>query len=251
MTGDRPRRRVYLMRHGSVDYFDAAGLPLPPDGVPLNAEGELQAAAAGALFAGAGVRFDAVVASGLPRTLQTAERVLAAAGSSTPPIIEPAWQEIRGGRLADIAAKDVEGAFLGAFRAQGDIEAHRFLGGETIGALLDRVLPPWLQWCDRGDWQNLLLVLHGGVNRALLSHALAGRRAFFGGLEQSPACINVLDVGGAQDVVVRAINLAPTQWLHQHERLTTMEKLLAEYRRLEVRDGATAARRAPAAGPDR
>ena len=28
--------------------------------------------------------------------------------------------------------------------------------------------------------------------------------------------------------VVRAINLAPTQWLHERERLTTMEKLLAE-----------------------
>jgi probable phosphoglycerate mutase len=28
---------------------------------------------------------------------------------------------------------------------------------------------------------------------------------------------------------VRATNLAPTQWLHERERYTTMEKLLAQY----------------------
>ena len=50
--------------------------------------------------------------------------------------------------------------------------------------------------------------------------------------EQAPACINVLDVG-SEDSVVRAINLAPTQWLHERERYTTMEKLLAQYLRLE------------------
>lgn len=234
MSPTRPRRRIYLMRHGSVDYFDAAGRPLPPDSVPLNAVGEQQAAAAGALFARCGVRFDAVVVSGLPRTVQTASRVMEAAGVAGAPRIESAWQEIRGGRLADIAPGDIEQAFLGAFRAQGEVEAHRFLGGETIGALLDRVLPPWLRWCERHDWRTLLLVLHGGVNRALLSHALAGHRAFFGRLEQSPACINVLDVGAADDVVVRAINLAPTHWLHERESLTTMEKLLMEYRRLDT-----------------
>ncbi|HEU4460169.1 MAG TPA: histidine phosphatase family protein [Methylibium sp.] len=224
------------MRHGSVDYFDATGKPLPPDAVPLNATGQLQADAAGALFAERGVRFDAVVASGLPRTLQTAERALAAAGQRLVPQIEPAWQEIRGGRLADLAEDQIEHAFLGAFRAQQDVEAHRFLGGESIGELLDRVLPPWLAWCERSDWRCLLLVLHGGVNRALLSHALCGQRAFFGRLEQNPACINVLDVDGPDSIVVRAVNLAPTQWLHELERLTTMEKLLAEYRR---RDAAT------------
>jgi probable phosphoglycerate mutase len=34
------------------------------------------------------------------------------------------------------------------------------------------------------------------------------------------------------DIVVRATNLAPTQWLHERERYTTMEKLLAQYLRM-------------------
>ena len=221
------------MRHGSVDYFLPDGTPLRADDVPLNAEGERQADAAGALFAACGVRFDRVLASGLPRTVQTAERVLAAAGQQLPVEHEPDLQEIRGGRLADIPPDQVELAFLGAFRAARDVESQRFLGGESIGELLDRALPAFERWRARTDWQSLLLVLHGGVNRALLSTAMAGQRAFFGRIEQQPACINVLDIGVGDEAVLRAINLAPTQWLHQRERSTTMEKLLAQYLRLD------------------
>lgn len=232
MSAAPARRRIYLMRHGSVDYFLPDGTPVHPDSVPLNAEGERQADAAGALFAQVGVRFDRVLVSGLPRTVQTAERVLAAAGHAAIELQhEPALQEIRGGRLADLAPGEVEDAFLGAFRAGAGVEQHRFLGGESVGELLDRSLPAFAAWRARDDWRCLLLVLHGGVNRALLSTLLAGQRAFFGRLEQQPACINVLDVGPDDEAIVRAINLAPTQWLHERERYTTMEKLLAQYLR--------------------
>jgi broad specificity phosphatase PhoE len=226
------RRRIYLMRHGAVDYFRADGSAIPPNGVPLNATGRDQADAAGGLFADCSVRFDRVVASGLPRTVETATRVLVASGQSALHIdIEPAFEEIRGGRLGDVPHDQLEAAFLGAFRATGaGVEAHRFLGGESIGELLDRVLPAFETWLRRDDWSALLMVLHGGVNRALIARALAGSRAFFGRLEQTPACINIIDAG-ADHEVVRAINLAPTQWLHQREHLTTMEKLLAEYGR--------------------
>ncbi|WP_309625610.1 histidine phosphatase family protein, partial [Methylibium sp.] len=101
----------------------------------------------------------------------------------------------------------------------------------STGYLIDGALPVFERWRQRDDWQCLLMVLHGGVNRALLSTALAGQRAFFGRLEQLPACINVLELGDGDEVVVRAINLAPTQWLQERERYTTMEKLLAQYLR--------------------
>lgn len=234
-----PRRRLYLMRHGSVDYFLDDGTPVRPDSVPLNADGRAQADAAGALFGAAGVRFDRVLASGLPRTVETAERVLAAAGPLARPAagieIDPDLQEIRAGRLADLPRDPaaLREAFVGAFEGHGPadgIEGNRFLGGETVGALLDRVLPAFERVLADDGWRCALLVLHGGVNRALLGRALTGGRAFLGAIEQAPACINVLDVG--PPTVVRAINLAPTQWLHERERLTTMEKLLAQYQRL-------------------
>jgi hypothetical protein len=108
----------------------------------------------------------------------------------------------------------------------------------------------------------VLAVLHGGVNRAILSHALTGERMFLGGFEQAPACINVLDVAvgaacGAdtQDVralparpsettgrhaagalrpdagwIVRAVNVAPYDPVHLRGRLTTMEELWSQFR---------------------
>lgn len=229
------RRRIYLMRHGSVDYFLPDGTPVPPDTVALNAVGRAQADAAGELFAGAGVHFDRVVVSGLPRTLETAQRVLSAASqqhkADLAPVIEPRLQEIRPGRLSDIPREQIREAFLGVFQGFTD-ERARFLGGESIGEMLDRVLPAFRELLADTSWQQMLLVLHGGVNRALLSYLLAGQRCFLGRMEQAPACINVIDVG-EQDSVVRGINLAPTQWLHEGERMTTMEKLLAQYLRLE------------------
>ena len=231
MTASPQRRRIYLMRHGSVDYFRADGTPVQPHTVPLNEAGRQQAQAAGQLFAQCGVHFDKVIISGLNRTTETATRVLAAAGQSHALEVEPALEEIRGGKLADIPPDEVEAAFLGAF--QQGVESQRFLAGESIGEMLDRVLPAFDRILKRDDWTKLLLVLHGGVNRAIIARALTGSRAFFGRLEQLPACINILDVDGHADLLVRAINLAPTQWLHEHENQTTMETLLAQYQRLE------------------
>ncbi len=78
------------------------------------------------------------------------------------------------------------------------------------------------------EWDTALAVLHGGVNRAILSFALTGERLFLGPFEQAPACINVLDVG--DDWIVRAVNIAPYDLVHQAHRETTMERYWAEYR---------------------
>jgi len=228
------RRRLYLMRHGSVDYFTADGTPLPPHTVPLNATGQAQADAAGALLGAAGARFDRVLTSGLRRTVETAQRVLAAAGQAEPPgglCTDERLQEIRPGRLEDLPRAQLKDAFTAVFSATADIESQRFLGGETIGQMLDRSLPAFDELLADPAWRCALVVLHGGINRGLLGHVMTGQRLMLGRLEQSPACINVLDVGAPGHTVVRAVNLAPTQWLHERERYTTMEKLLLQYLR--------------------
>jgi probable phosphoglycerate mutase len=236
MTAHRPpaapRRRIWLMRHGDVDYFRPDGTPLPPDEVPLNAAGRAQADAAGQALAQAGARPDRAVCSGLPRTRETARRVLAQLALAELPLHEqPQLQEIRPGRLQDIPREDLVHAFTPVFDAKDAdqaVEQHRFLGGERVGELLDRVLPAFDALLSDTGWSELLLVLHGGVNRALLGRVVTGRRAFLGRIEQAPGCINIVDVG-ANDLVLRAANLAPGGWLHPGDRATTMEKLLAQY----------------------
>ena len=80
------------------------------------------------------------------------------------------------------------------------------------------------------SWDTVLAVLHGGVNRAILSHALTGERMFLGHFEQAPGCVNVLDVGDVwpADAIVRAVNVrAATSCTSS--RLTTMEGYWAEF----------------------
>jgi broad specificity phosphatase PhoE len=224
------RRRIFLMRHGDVTYFDATGRAIDPETVPLNANGREQASAAGRVFGEQQIRFDRVIVSGLPRTIETAQRVLAETGQHIELEIEPALQEIRGGKLSNIPPADIEAAFLGVF--DGIVpEETRFLDGETIGSLFDRVLPAIAALREDTSWDTVLLVLHGGVNRAVLSHAItAGGRTFFGHLSQATGCINALDVGAApRDWVLRTLNYSPPSPLHRDVRNTTMEMLYAQF----------------------
>jgi broad specificity phosphatase PhoE len=214
------RRRIYLMRHARVAYFED-GRPLRPETVPLTEEGREQARAAAEVLAA--IEFDRVITSGLPRTVETA-RIVA---PDAEPESWPELREVESGPLRDIPEDELERAFLEAWR---DIvpEEARFLGGETVGSLLDRVLPSIDRLLADREWDVVLAVLHGGVNRAILSYALTGGRAFLGNFEQSPGCINVLDVG--EDWVVRAVNVTPTDLAHLGGRLRTMEELWAEFR---------------------
>src|SRR2546428_953413 len=175
------RRRLYLMRHAEVSYFDADGTPFRQHEVALTERGRGQAQAAAAALAG--IEVERLVTSGLPRTLETARLVV----PGREPESWPEFREWEGGRLADLAEDELDQAFVGALRVL-DEEA-RFLGGETLRELLDRVLPA-LDRLLAEEWGTALAVLHGGVNRVVLSHALAGGRAYLGGFEQAPACIN-------------------------------------------------------------
>jgi probable phosphoglycerate mutase len=217
------RRRLYLMRHAEVAYFGVDGQPVDPESVPLTEEGIAQARAAAQALEG--VHLDRVVTSGLPRTLETAAIV----APGVDPELWPELREIRGGRLSDIPTDALEHEFVHAFR--GVIpNGVRFLRGESVGELFDRVLPALVRLESDDGWQTALAVLHGGVNRAILSYALTGERMFLGHFEQAPACINVLDLGAGGEWIVRAVNVAAYDLLHLAHRQTTMERYWEQYR---------------------
>jgi len=211
------------MRHGAVDYVDAEGRLVAPDDVPLTPEGRAQAIAARELLSE--IALDRVITSGLPRTLETAELVVPGRELEAWPDL----REITGARLSSIPPAQLEEAFVRAFQGVVPNEK-RFLGGETIGELFDRVLPSLERLVADESWDTVLVVAHGAVNRAILSYALTGERMFLGGFEQSPGCINVLDVDPGGAFVVRAANHTPYDPAHAAApRLTTMEQLWQEY----------------------
>jgi probable phosphoglycerate mutase len=212
------RRRIYLMRHGQVAYF-VDGRAVRPDHLRLTDDGRRETQLTAEALAQ--ISFDRVITSGLPRAVETAAIV-------APHAELEAWPELReleAGRLADLP--DPEAAFARALAGTLPEDA-TFLGGETIGSLLDRALPALQRLADEPEWDVALVVTHGGTIRALLSFALTGGRAFLGNFELAPASISILDVG--DDWVVRAVNVTPYDLAHTRTRLRTMEELWAQYR---------------------
>jgi broad specificity phosphatase PhoE len=210
---------MYLMRHAQVRYFRGEH----PHDVLLTEAGRMQAAAAADALRE--VSFDRVITSGLPRTLETARAIAPTATLEE----NAALREIESGELRGVAPEVVQEMMTAAFRGVVPLET-RFLGGETIGELLDRVIPELDALLEDESWDVVLLVLHGAVNRAILSRALTGDRIFLGAFEQAPACINILDVDREGSFVVRAVGHTPYDPAHvRAERQTTMEQLWQEY----------------------
>lgn len=214
------RRRVYLMRHAEVRYFDEEGRPLDPRAVPLTARGRNQAAAAGALIAP--VELDRVLCSGMPRTRETAELVVRGRGLEVEDA--PAFREIRAGRLRDQAPEAIASPYDAA-HAPGAL----FLGGEGFAGFAARVLSAWRDLAADRSWRRALLVAHDAVNRVVLAEVcgagLAGLRSF----EQDPGCINVIDLG-ADGAILRAANLTPYDGAKAGLWHTSMERVRLAYR---------------------
>ena len=229
MSGTVRRRRIYLMRHGAVTYFSPDGTPLPSETVPLSAKGIAQAEAAAEALAG--IEFDIALTSGLPRTRQTARIVLG--NRALQPVEVAELREIRPGKLREIPEAELEATFTQAFAAV--TPSTSFLNGETFESFSGRILPAYRAFCADPSWTAALVVLHGGVNRLILSDALgvhitAERPVPLGALEQDPACINVLDLAADGSVVIRLVNYTPYSLLKEEIRLTTLEELFLDYR---------------------
>lgn len=235
------RRRLYLMRHGAVDYFSPDGQPVEDSSqVVLNAAGQAQAQAAGQLLAAHQVKLDRVVTSSLPRTKQTAGLALQSSGHGDMPIEHvEALREIESGELRDVPHAELEESFLGPFRGVPDPRL-RYLQGEAIGDFSQRVMNATLHTLAQPDWEVMLMVAHGGVNRVILGYALSAQVTMFSNLLQAPGCINIIDIAPEpRDWIVRAVNLNPSNWLAPDSRSTTVEHMLLQFLRgqSEARQG--------------
>lgn len=213
------------MRHGEVSYVEQ-GRPVPPEGVALNQHGRDQAAAAA--LALAGVAFDRVVTSGLPRTVETARAIVGARGL---PIEElPDLREIRGGRIGHLPPDELRRTFVDALTRP--LEPHdTFLLGETFGGFRDRVLPAFHALLADPSWRIMLAVLHGAVNRLLIADLMGADLRGFGHLEQDAGCINLIDLDDSGYGIVRLLNYTPYNPLKSGLDLTTMERYFLEFAR--------------------
>ncbi len=217
------RRRIYLMRHAEVSYVTDSGPLADASAAMLTPRGRDQASIAGRAMRD--VVIDRAVTSGTPRTTATAALVLAEQ-QGTPPVIEewPSLNEAHAGTPAGIPPELVE-PMLTTFGGPVGPDALQ-LGGETVGSLADRVNPAVDQLLADESWDTTLVVLHGAVNRVILSRALVGDGFFLGHLEQSTACVNVLDLDLGPRWYVRAVNITPYDTVPTGSRQTSVERIV-------------------------
>lgn len=217
------RRRIYLMRHAEVSYVTDTGPLSDASAAILTPRGRDQASTAGRALRD--VAIDRVVTSGTPRTTATAALVLAEQ-HGTPPAIEewPNLNEAHAGTPAGIPPELVD-SMLATFSGPVGPDAVQ-LGGETVGSLTDRVNPAVDQLVADESWDTALIVLHGAVNRVILSRALVGDGVFLGHLEQTAACVNVLDLGPGAHWYLRAVNITPYDVVPTGSRQTSVERIV-------------------------
>ena len=241
LPGTTGRRRIYLMRHGHVDYFSPEVIASGDfEGVPLTALGRDQARASGQALAH--VPFDRVICSGLNRTRETAEIAIShhEIKSSLKVEIEPGLVELKGSTNGPPMTREKLGAALAfQFDAAGEPGARFGLGtnGEVFTDALTRGIASIERLLHQPDWASILVVAHEGINRILLGWmtgaGLKGVQAF----EQDTACINILDFdvvphesGQGIEIkrkVIKALNLTPYNWSKFGMNMTSLERIMA------------------------
>ncbi|MET0342161.1 MAG: histidine phosphatase family protein [Polyangiales bacterium] len=182
--------RVLLVRHGATQ-LTAESRFAGDVGVDLSEEGRFQAEKLAARLATEPLH--AVYASPLSRALETASIVAKPHG--LPVATRAELREIGHGRWEGLTRREVEQRFPGEYETW---EADPFTfapeGGESGLSVLARALPALRAIVTAHAGQTVLVVSHKATIRLLLSSLLGfDARGYRDRLDQSPACLNVLD----------------------------------------------------------
>jgi probable phosphoglycerate mutase len=228
LPGTKSRRRIYLMRHGHVDYLDKKVVASGQiNDVPLTPRGRSQAEAAGRALAH--ITFDRAASSGFPRTRETAEIVLSFQKHA--PKLEklPDLIEIQGGKMLSVKNRDelverMNENFADAAKA--DAVNHN---GEIFVKAQDRAVGTIVRLLGEPGWHTMLITAHEGINRLILSWMAGAGLSAMGAFEQDTGCINVLDFdlknGALHRPLIKAVNITPYGYLKHGMNQTSLEAI--------------------------
>lgn len=182
--------RLYLVRHGATQ-LTAENRFSGAVGVDLSEEGRAQAARLAERLAADPIA--AVYASTLSRALETARIVARPHGLA--PVEEDGLREISHGRWEGLSRQEVEERFADEYASwEADPFTFAPVGGESGIAVLARALPVVRRIVAAHEGRTVLVVSHKATLRLLLSSLLGvDPRGYRDRLDQSPACLNVVD----------------------------------------------------------
>jgi broad specificity phosphatase PhoE len=182
--------RVFLVRHGSTELSAEDRFAGETD-VALSDLGREQLRKLAKRLAGEPIA--AFYASPLGRTMETA-RILAAPHGK-PVTADPRLREISHGHWEGKTRADVEREYPREYaRWEGDPFSFAPPGGETGLAVTARALPALLEIVGAHPGESVLVASHKATLRLLIGSLLGfDLRRYRDHLDQSPACLNVLD----------------------------------------------------------
>ncbi len=237
LSGTRNRRRLYLMRHGDVDYRVPSSASAHIDTLPLTPRGEAQARAMGEVLRE--VPFDHAVHTGLHRTRHTAELVLGDRQVDPVPVAQ--LKEMRTGNIRSWSRERMEKEFNRSFANADDPDRTFAEGGESYRQFWERVMPAFEALTVAPGWSHMLLVAHGGTNRNLLAWAAGAGLAGIGRWEQDSGCLNIIDLDMGRDpaqdgalrvehAMLRLANFRPDNPAHLGNHRTVLEQMVIDVR---------------------
>jgi broad specificity phosphatase PhoE len=182
--------RLFLIRHGAT-VLSAEDRFAGSTNVELSDIGRSQAEALALRLADDHIT--AVYASPLRRTLATAAIIGEPHGLT--PISRDGLREIDHGRWEELRREDVETQFADEYTAwEEDPYTFAPAGGESGISVLARALPVIREIVVQHSGENVVVVSHKATIRLIISSVLGfDARGYRDRLDQSPACLNVLD----------------------------------------------------------
>ena len=214
------RKRLYLFRHGEVDYMSSGKVVDDPDQVNLTENGRQQA-----------VNIDEntkeftierIVCSGLPRTIQTGEHVAKRRGikiESFPSLKEYQWDP----KL--LMETDIT-KFGYLFE---DSKAKEMIGGtEDADEFYKRVIGT-LEKIIKEEFSQIAAFLHGAVNAAIMCWVNDVDISLASKYDQDHAALNIIDIDiSSKGEIIRKIlkryNIPPTLTSLDSETMSSWEK---------------------------
>ena len=235
LPGTTGRRRLYLMRHGYVDYTSPeVRAAQDPSIAYLTDQGREEAKAAG--IALSDVHLDVAFHTGLRRTEETATIVLAQHDLTPPQLeFEPRFKELRSGQYIDFKSPEHLAATMTfQFERAGEPGATFLEGGEKFSDAMLRIEDGLKGLLSRPGWASALLVAHEVVNRMILAWAIGAPLGSSAAFEQDTGCINILDFDLVPDesgdtrierAMIKAVNLTPANYVKNGMNLRSLEAI--------------------------
>ncbi len=235
LPGTTGRRRIYLMRHGFVDYTSKEVREAQDPSIAyLTETGREEARAAGVALSE--VPLDAAFHTGLRRTQETAEIVLSQHELTAPELEQEArFMELRSGQYIDFkSAEQLAATMTFQFERAGEPGATFLEGGEKFSDAMLRIEDGLKGLLSRPGWATVLIVAHEVVNRMILSWAIGAPLGSSSAFEQDTGCINILDFDLVPDeagntrierALIKAVNLTPANYLKNGMNLRSLEAI--------------------------